>query len=264
MSGPELYEIHAVRYGHFERRSNENFLGGDTHDVPMPLDYFVWAIVGQDRTFIVDTGFDKPTGDRRGRSVVRPVDEGLAMLGIDHSKVTDVIISHMHYDHCGNHHLFPNATFHLQDAEMEFATGRCMCRHAMRHPFEVEDVTTMVRRVYTGKVCFHDPESEVAPGITLHKVGGHSRGLQVVRVQTEDGAVVIASDAAHFYANMDREKPFPVFDRLSDVIFGVERMKKLASSPAHIVPGHDPLVLARFPRSLDSIDDIVRLRPNIV
>lgn len=259
MGNAARYEIHAVRYGHFERRSNENFLGGDTHDVPMPLDYFVWAIVGEQRTFIVDTGFDKPTGDKRGRSVIRPVDEGLAAIGIDHAAVSDVIISHMHYDHCGNHHLFPNATFHLQDAEMEFATGRCMCHHAMSHPFEVEDVTTMVRRVYNKKVCFHDPESEIAPGITLHKVGGHSRGLQVVRVETDNGAVVIASDAAHFYANMEREKPFPVFDRLSDVILGVERMKKLASSPAHIVPGHDPLVLKRFARSHQNVEDIVAL-----
>ena len=136
MGDPGRYEIHAVRYGHFKRRSGENFLGGDTHDVPMPLDYFVWAIVGEKRTFIVDTGFDKPTGDKRGRSVVRPVDAGLAAIGINHADVSDVIISHMHYDHCGNHHLFPNATFHLQDAEMEFATGRCMCHHAMRHPFE--------------------------------------------------------------------------------------------------------------------------------
>ncbi|WP_337181821.1 N-acyl homoserine lactonase family protein [Shinella sp.] len=246
MKDPHQYKVYAVRYGHFERRSPENFLGGDTHDVPMPLDYFVWAIVGQERTFIVDTGFDKPTGDRRGRSVVRPVDEGLAMLGVDHATVSDVIISHMHYDHCGNHHLFPNATFHLQDAEMEFATGRCMCHHAMRHPFEAEDVTKMVRRVFDGKVCFHDPESEIAPGITLHKVGGHSRGLQVVRVETENGALVLASDAAHFYANMEKEKPFPVFDRLSDVIMGVERMKRLASAPHLIVPGHDPLILQRF------------------
>lgn len=246
MKNPHQYKVYAIRYGHFERRSPENFLGGDTHDIPMPLDYFVWAIVGQERTFIVDTGFDKPTGDRRGRSVVRPVDEGLAMLGIDHRAVSDVIISHMHYDHCGNHHLFPNATFHLQDAEMEFATGRCMCHHAMRHPFEAEDVTKMVRRVFDGKVCFHDPESEIAPGITLHKVGGHSRGLQVVRVETENGALVLASDAAHFYANMEREKPFPVFDRLSDVIMGVERMRRLASTPRLIVPGHDPLILQRF------------------
>ena len=253
------YEIHAVRYGHFERRSGENFLGGDTHDVAMPLDYFVWAIVGDKRTFIVDTGFDKPTGDKRGRSIVRPVNDGLAAIGIDHADVADVIVSHMHYDHCGNNHLFPNATFHLQDAEMEFATGRCMCHHAMRHPFEAEDVTAMVRRVYAGKVCFHDAQSQIAPGITLHKVGGHSRGLQVVRVETDNGAVVIASDAAHFYANMEREKPFPVFDRLSDVIFGVERMKQLASSPDHIVPGHDPLVLKRFARSRPQIDDIVSL-----
>jgi glyoxylase-like metal-dependent hydrolase (beta-lactamase superfamily II) len=259
MSEPGPYKVYAVRYGHFERRSPENFFGGDTHDVAMPLDYFVWVIAGKGRTVVVDTGFDKPTGDRRGRSIVRPVDEGLALLGVDHAGVTDVILSHMHYDHCGNHHLFPNATFHLQDAEMQYATGRCMCHDAMRHPFEAEDVTNMVRRVFAGRVCFHDAESQFAPGITLHKVGGHSRGLQVVRVETEAGALVLASDAAHFYANMERGKPFPVFDSLADVLEGVERMRRLASSEAHIVPGHDPLVLDRFAPARDDLADVVEL-----
>lgn len=253
------YQVYAVRYGHFERRSGENFLGGDSHDVPMPLDYFVWAIVGNGRSFILDTGFDRATGNRRGRSIVRPVDEGLARLGIDHAGVTDVILSHMHYDHCGNHHLFPNATFHIQDAEMQFATGRCMCHPAMRHPFEVEDVTNMVRRVFAGRVRFHEPDATLAPGITLHKVGGHSRGLQVVRVETETGALVLASDAAHFYANMERGAPFPVFDSLADVLEGVSRLRKLASSPAHIVPGHDPLVLQRFACVRADTPDIVDL-----
>lgn len=77
MTQDSLYEVHAIRYGHFERRSPENFLGGNTHDVQMPLDYFVWAIVGKEQTFIVDTGFDQASGDKRGRSLIRPVDVGL-------------------------------------------------------------------------------------------------------------------------------------------------------------------------------------------
>eukprot|EP01037_Dinobryon_pediforme_P010643 gene10643-10714_t len=259
MENNDLYEVYAVRYGHHPRRSGENFLGGDPHDTHMPLDYFVWAIVGKKRSFILDTGFDRPMAAKRGRQILRPVEEGLAAIGIDHAKVTDVIISHMHYDHCGNHALFPNATFHLQDAEMEYATGRCMCHQMMRHPFDVDDVTTMVKRLYNGRLYFHEAESQLAPGVTVHKVGGHSRGLQVVRVQTASGAVVLGSDAAHLYANMERERPFPVFDRLSDVVFGVERMKQLASSTGHIIPGHDPLVLKRFARARSDIADIVRL-----
>lgn len=259
MASDDRYQLFAVRYGHHERRSPENFMGGDTHDVDMPLDYFVWAIVGESRTFILDTGYDRAMAAKRGRHIVRPVEEGLARLGIDHASVTDVIISHMHYDHCGNHALFPNATFHLQDAEMEYATGRCMCHEAMRHPFDVDDVTTMVRRVHTGRVCFHGKDEILAPGISLHRVGGHSRGLQVVRVETARGAVVLGSDAAHFYANMERGKPFPVLENVEAALEGVRRMRELASSRDHIIPGHDPLVRTLYPRAREDDENITRL-----
>ena len=253
------YEIRAVRYGHHERRSPANFLGGDAHDTDMPLDYFVWAITSADRQFIVDTGFSPDMALKRGRHITRPVAEGLEAIGIDHAKVSDVIISHLHYDHAGNNDLFPQATFHLQDAEMDYATGRCMCHNAMNHPFEVDDVVAMVRRVYQGKVCFHHADEQLAPGISLHRVGGHSRGLQVVRVETARGPVVIGSDAAHFYANMERDTPFPVLDSVSDALECFGRMRKLAASPQHIIPGHDPLVVARYPAVSADLPDIVRL-----
>ena len=98
----------------------------------MPLDYFVWAIVGTKRSFIFDTGFDVARAAKRDRTLLRPVGEGLRMIGLDPDKVEDVIISHMHFDHSGNHALFPNARYHVQDAEMKYCTGRCMCHHALR------------------------------------------------------------------------------------------------------------------------------------
>src|SRR5215469_9715260 len=102
----------------------------------MPLDYFVWAIVGEDRTFVLDTGFGSDMAKKRGRQLVRPVGDGLKAIGIDPATVGDVIVSHMHYDHAGNIPLFPNARFHIQDAEMAFATGRAMCHHAISGIFE--------------------------------------------------------------------------------------------------------------------------------
>src|SRR6266850_4949129 len=96
------YEVFAVRYAHLERTARHNFLNGDEHDGPMPLDYFVWAITGEGRTVIVDTGFDEPTARRRGRQIVRPVAEGLKAIGIAPDTVEDIVISHMHYDHAGN------------------------------------------------------------------------------------------------------------------------------------------------------------------
>jgi len=173
----DVHEVYAIRYGHHARRSPENFIGGDPHDVLQPLDFFVWAIVGPAGTIIVDTGFDEPMSRRRQREITKPVREGLAALGIAPETVSRVIVSHLHYDHCGNYELFPHARYHLQEREMAYATGRCMCHQALRLPFEADDVVAMVRKVFAGRVTFHDGTDEIVPGVTVHRIGGHSMGL---------------------------------------------------------------------------------------
>lgn len=254
-----MYEITAIRYGHLDRTASHNFIGGDPHDAPMPLDYYVWAIQGDGGTFVLDTGYDGPTGSARGRELIRPVGEGLAAIGVDPATVRDVIISHMHYDHIGNHDLFPRARYHVQDDEMAFCTGRAMCHAVLRAPFEAADVQSMVGKLFAGRIVFHDGVSELAPGLTLHKVGGHTRGLQVVRVATRRGFVVLASDAAHFYANLEQRRPFPIVENVTAYLEAYRTIERLADSPDHVIPGHDPLVLQRYPRALPDIPDIVRL-----
>jgi len=245
-SAPDNYKIYAIKYAHHDRPARDNFLGGDSHDVNMPLDYFVWAVVGAGRTFLVDSGFDVEDGARRGRTTTHKVEEGLGALGIAPESVEDVIITHMHYDHAGNRSLFPKARYHVQDREMAYCTGRCMCHGVLSHPFDPEDVKTMVGRVFDGRVEFHDGDTQLASGLSVHRVGGHTDGLQVVRVHTERGWVVLASDASHLYANMDQKRPFPAVYNVGDMLEGYRRVHELADSAQHVVPGHDPAVLTRY------------------
>lgn len=260
MPASNSYEIYAVRYAHHERRASENFLGGDPHDGPMPIDYYVWAVVGDGGTFVVDTGFSTDMARKRKRKLLRSPRDGLKPLGVDPARVKDVIITHMHYDHAGNLDLFPKATYHIQDKEMAYVTGRCMCHGPIRHSFEAKHVATLVRRLFEGRVRFHDGDAELAPGLSLHFIGGHTMGLQVVRVRTRRGWVVLASDAAHLYANIEQVRPYPIIYNLADVLEGYGKLRRLASSPAHIVPGHDPLVMTRYPAARKGLQDIaVRL-----
>jgi glyoxylase-like metal-dependent hydrolase (beta-lactamase superfamily II) len=174
------------------------------------------------------------------------------------SEVSRVVLTHMHFDHAGRLDLFPRATFHIQDAEMAYCTGRCMCHSVLRLPFDVDDVIAAVRRVHAGSMQFHDGTAEIAPGITLHLIGGHSGGLQVVRVPTERGWVVLASDATHLWANIRTGNPFPIMADLTRMLEGYRIIESLADGPDHIIPGHDPLVRTRFP-SIPGQPDIVRL-----
>lgn len=253
------YEVFAVRYAHLERTARHNFVGGDEHDGPMPLDYYVWAIVGGGRTVLVDTGFDEGMARKRGRRIVRPVAEGLKAIGIEPDSIEHIVISHMHYDHAGNHDLFPRARYHVQDDEMAYCAGRCMAEPAVGGVFEAGDVTAMIHKIFAGRVEFHQGDAELAPGITLHKVGGHTRGMQIVRVATARGFVVLGSDTAHFYANLFEDRPFPIFDDLDAYRAAHRTALKLASSPQHYIPGHDPLVLARYPGARNGLDGVARV-----
>jgi len=255
-----VYELYAIKYGQRDGRKPEFFQGGDPHDAPMALDYFVWAAVSPEhpeRTVVIDLGFTAATGTRRGRVVRRTPAEGLALLGIDAATVQHVIITHCHFDHVGNIAEFPQATFVIQDEEMAFWTGRYAGKPLFRQIVEPEDVVALVRHNFDGRVRFVADSQEIIPGIAVHRVGGHAAGLQIVTVETARGTVIVASDAAHFYANIEEDRPFSIVNSLPQMYEAFDVIRRLAPSPDHIIPGHDPLVMERYPAARHDLAGIV-------
>lgn len=244
----ETYEILVLKYAcHRQRTRGENFLWPDDHASSQPLDFFLWIVRNDRRTVLIDTGFDSAEGLRRGRPIdIEPV-EGLRQMGIAADQLDTVILTHLHHDHAGTLDHWPSARFHVQEAEVAYATGRCMCEMALQKPYTAEHVCSLVKKIYSGRVQFHDGDAQVAPGITVHAVPGHTKGLQCVRVETQSGPVVLASDAAHYYENFEQRRPFSVTVDVDQTLRSYTRLGELAASPAHIVPGHDPLVLKRYP-----------------
>ncbi|CAN5190758.1 N-acyl homoserine lactonase family protein [soil metagenome] len=254
------YEVFAIKYATRTAARASYFIGGDPHDGPAEMAYYVWAIRGAGRLYVVDTGFGPVVGAKRGRTMLRTVGEGFAAIGIDVAIVEQVIITHLHYDHVGTFDTFPRATFHLQDREMEYATGRYMKHRQFNHGYEVDEVTGMIRLVYGNRVVFHDGDAELAPGISVHRIGGHTHGLQCVRVHTQRGWVVLASDTSHFYAHFEQRRVFTTMFHVGDAIQGYATLERLADSRRHIVPGHDPLVMDRYPAASPALEGIaVRL-----
>lgn len=247
------WRVFALKYADRNpgRTRSESFILDPQHDAPHAMDYFVWLLRAADRSIVVDTGYDASEATRRGRPILREPAAALTELGVDPATVADVIVTHLHYDHAGCLEAFPAAQFHLQEAEMAYATGPCMSHEALKLPYTAEHVCAMVRRVFSGRVRFYDGDAEIAPGVTVHKVGGHSRGLQMVRVATDHGPLLLTSDAAHFYENFEARKIFPIVVDVEDMLKGFDRMPRLVADPRRIVPGHDPLVLDRF-RRLDN------------
>ena len=242
-----VYEVYAIRYATRSAKRQNHFIGGDPHDAPMPMDYFIWLVRGADCSFVVDTGFAADVAARRGRQLLRLPAEGLALLGVDANQVNDVIITHMHYDHVGTFDAFPKAQFHLQDDEMAYATGRHMRHKQFNHGYEVDEVVGMVRMVFKDRVTFYSGEAELAPGISVHRIGGHTHGLQCVRVNTQRGWIVLASDCSHFYEHFEQKRVFTTMFHVGEAIDGYATLNRLAQSPRHIIPGHDPLVMTRYP-----------------
>ncbi|MGJ4942634.1 N-acyl homoserine lactonase family protein [Bradyrhizobium sp. HKCCYLS1011] len=259
MSEPD-YELFAIRYATREAQRSEHFIGGDPHDGPMPMDYFIWLARGGGSVFVIDTGFNAAIAEQRRRTFLRCPVETLRAFDIDAADVRDVILTHLHYDHVGNFDRFPNARFHLQERELAYATGRYMQYPRLSHSFEVEDVCGIVRLNYARRVLFYDGDAEIAPGLTVHAAGGHSAGLQFVRVKTCRGFVVLASDVSHFYENLTSERPFTTAFHVGDMLAGFDMLRAAAPDMDHIVPGHDPLVMKLYPSPSPNLSGVaVRL-----
>ena len=257
--GNPTYEVLALRYGIFDGRMQfQNYIIPDDHAAPDPLDFLVFAIRGAGRTIVMDTGFGPESARRRGRALLRTPAEALRDAGIDPATVKDVVLTHMHWDHAGGMAYFPRARFHMQASEMAYCTGACMCQPFLRRPFDVDDVQSAIRALYADRMVMHDGDAEIAPGVSLHLIGGHSGGIQSVRVATARGWVVLAGDATHLWGNIRKRMPFPVVVDVARMLRGFETLERLADGPDHIIPGHDPLILTRFPR-LDGNPETVRV-----
>src|SRR5262245_36125565 len=254
------YEVYALRYATRDAQRRDHFISGDPHDGPMPMDYYVWLALGRGGAYVIDTGFTAEMAKERKRTFLRCPIDSLALLGVEAGAVRDVILTHLPSDPGGHFHKLRNARFHLQEREMAYATGKYMRYPRIGHSFHVEDVVGMVRLNFKGRVEMHAGEVEVAPGLTLHPTYGHSDGLQSVRVHTKRGWVVLASDATHYYENMATNRPFTTAFHIGGMLDAYRTLERLAPTPRHIIPGHDPHVMKEYPAPKPALEGIaVRL-----
>jgi glyoxylase-like metal-dependent hydrolase (beta-lactamase superfamily II) len=244
----EPFRLYAIRYAYRQARRREHFYGDDPRgDDPMPIAYYVWLAVSAGSAVVVDAGFTAETALRRGRTYEGSPSGAMLALGVETDRVAHVVLTHLHYDHTGDVAAYRHARFVLQEREMAFWTGRDASRGAGPHLVERPDIGFLVDANLDGRIRWVDGEAEVVPGITVHLVGGHTAGMQIVRVLTAEGHAVLASDASHFYANIDEDRPYAIVHTLPAMHRAFDTIRSLADHPRLIVAGHDPLVMARYP-----------------
>ncbi len=243
------WELYALKYAQITTTRGHSFLGGVPDDGPLEMAYYVWLAKRGDEAVLIDTGFSEATALRRKRNWLRCPVESLALLGVSPDSITDLVITHLHYDHAGNVDKLARARLHLQTRELQFATSRYMCvsHISLGGVFEADDVCTVVRENFTGRLNLIDGEAEIKPGIRVYRAGGHTPGMQMVSVETQRGRVMIMSDCAHLFENIAAQKPFHIVFDLADMIRGWRNGVDRAPSSDHVIPGHDPQVMQIYP-----------------
>ena len=240
------YELHAVRYATLSNFPVRGLVAGADTSRRMDIAMTVWIARGNGRTVLVDAGFYRDKFIQRWKPVdyISPA-EAVKRAGVWPEDVTDIIVSHVHWDHADGVDLFPKARVWIQKDEYEHHIGPS---GAARDRAIDDDVATMFASLArNGRVQQVNGDStEIIPGISVFMGGKHTFGAQYATVRTPSGTAVVASDNLYLYENLDRHRPIAqTLDSLSN-LRAQERMMRLASTPRLIVPGHDPAVFVRF------------------
>ena len=244
------YEIYAVSYAVIPDFPVSGLVAGADRSRKLDIQMMVWLLKGSNgANVLVDSGFyrDKFFKQWKVRDFVKP-SEAIAKLGLKPEDISDVIITHMHWDHADGLDLFPKARIWIQQDEYSYYTGEAWQSSGSHGGIDPDDVIALVKANTEGRVrLVKGDDQEAIDGIRFYTGGRHTYASQYVSVNQKAGIAVIASDNCYLYENLDKHAPIAQTLDAASNLKAQDRMKQLASNPKLIVPGHDPLVFTRFP-----------------
>jgi glyoxylase-like metal-dependent hydrolase (beta-lactamase superfamily II) len=257
---PPAYDVYAVRFGVLPQYAISNLVASADKDKKLDVPVMVWVLKGADgRVVLVDSGFhaEKFVTRWKVQDFVTPA-AAVARLGVQPDQVSDIILTHMHWDHADGADLFPKATVWMQRDEYAYYTGDAWQDPKRRGGGADADVMSkLVARNMAGLLRFVDGDAQtILPGITCYTGGRHTYASQYVAVNTGKGPVVLASDNVYLYLNLTAHAPIAQTLDAASNLRAQDRMRDLAKPTGVIVPGHDPEVFVRFPSVAEGVVQI--------
>jgi glyoxylase-like metal-dependent hydrolase (beta-lactamase superfamily II) len=253
---PVTYEAYAVRFGILPAFSVSNLVAGADRERRLDIPIMVWLLKGSNgRQVLVDSGFyrQKFLDQWKPRDFRSPA-AAVEAAGVKPDAVTDIIISHAHWDHVDGADLFPKATIWIQREEYRYYTGDAWFARNTHGGVDAEDMQALLKINTEGRLRFVEgDDQEIMQGIRCFTGGKHTWASQYVTAKTDGGTIVLASDNVYLYENLEKHAPIAQTLDAASNLKAQDRIRALASDPRLIVPGHDPLVFERFPAVADGI-----------
>jgi len=244
------YSIYAIRYADSPGDSLADLMVGGPKDQKLDTIYAMWLIRGGGRNILFDSGFHRPRWFKEWTvlNYVRP-NEAVKLAGVQPEEITDIVVSHAHWDHMGGIDLFPKAIIWIQKEEFRYYTGEAWQAGGDHGGIDPDDVQTLVRLNTEGRVRLIDGDDvEIIPGIRAYTGGRHTYASQYLLIEGTP-RFVLASDNTYLYRNLEMHMASATFSDADHAanIKNQERMVQLAGSMDRVIPGHDALQFQKFP-----------------
>ena len=249
LAAQSKYEIYAINYATLKSFPLGGLVEGEDRNHRIDIGMYVFLIKGGGHNILFDCGFYRPQFMRQWKPANYEIpSSAIERAGVKADDISDVIISHIHWDHADGFDLFPNARIWIQKEELEYYAGEAWSGGKKRTAADPDDIVGLVKMNTEGRLTLVSGDAQqILPGITAYIGGKHTYQSQFIGVTTAAGTVVLASDNVYMYLNLEKHRPIAQSLDKESNLRAQDRMRSIASNVNLIIPGHDLAVMNRFP-----------------